>query len=179
MQTGAQRGRRTTLGGAQRSAIAVFALAVALTLTAVALAAKPKHGAHFTGRTSVPPVVGFHAPVSFTVSHNGRSLSNFRFGSFGCFGAGGFRPGVDPYTGGSIIKVAGTVKVSANGHLSVSGAKASYTAFGSTTVTTLSIRGRFSTPKSASGSITFSQNVTGKFTSSCGPATIGFLASTR
>jgi hypothetical protein len=150
--------------------------AAALSLAAAALAAKPAHGAHFTGRTAAQPVVGFYAPVKFTVSQNGRQLTGFSYGSFGCFGAGGFRPGVNPYTGGSIIHV-GTVKVSGSGSISVSGAKSTSSGFGDTTVTTVSISGRFTKAKAATGTITFSQKVTGKFNSACGPAQIGFTAS--
>jgi hypothetical protein len=148
----------------------------ALLLAAVAFAAKPAHGAHFSGRTAVAPTVGFYAPVKFTVSHNGRQLNGFSYGSFGCFGAGGFRPGVNPYTGGSIIHV-GTVNVSPSGSISVSGAKSSYSAFGNTTMTTVSITGRFTKAKAATGTITFAQKISGKFNSTCGPAHVGFTAS--
>src|SRR5690349_11663424 len=53
------------------------ALAVGLVLAATAVAAKPKHGARFSGFSSAPPVVGFKAPVTFKVAANGLSLSNF------------------------------------------------------------------------------------------------------
>jgi hypothetical protein len=153
-------------------------LAAAMTLAAAALAAKPAHGAHFSGRTSAAPVLGFRAPVSFRVSQNGRQLRGFSYGSFGCFGAGGFRPGVNPYTGNSIIHV-GTVNVSASGQISVSGATSKYSVSGQTTVTTISVKGRFSAAKVATGTITFSQKLTGTFNSSCGPAHISFYASAR
>ena len=164
----------------RRSALGVMScvLAAALSLAAVAFAAKPAHGAHFSGRTAAQPVVGFYAPVKFTVSQNGRQLTGFSYGSFGCFGAGGFRPGVNPYTGGSVIHI-GTVKVSASGSISVSGAKSTSSGFGNTTVTTVSVAGRFTKPKAAAGTITFSQKITGKFNSTCGPAQIGFTASAR
>jgi hypothetical protein len=164
----------------RRSALGVMScvLAAALSLAAVAFAAKPAHGAHFTGRTAAQPVVGFYAPVKFTVSQNGRQLTGFSFGSFGCFGAGGFRPGVNPYTAGSIIHV-GTVKVSGSGSISVSGAKSTSSGFGDTTVTTVSMSGHFTKQKAATGTITFSQKVTGKFNSACGPAQIGFTASSH
>lgn len=160
--------------GARWSAVAVI---VALgTLTAVAVAAKPKHGAHFVGKTAASPVNGFNAPVTFAVSKNGRSLTNFRYSSFGCLGAGGFRPGIDYYTQpGSIIKV-GAVKVSASGHFSATGAVSSYTSHGFTTTTTSSVIGSFTKANAATGSITFSQKATGAFKASCGPAAIGFTA---
>jgi hypothetical protein len=148
----------------------------ALSLASVAFAAKPAHGAHFSGRTAAQPVVGFYAPVRFTVSQNGRQLTGFSYGSFGCFGAGGFRPGVNPYTGGSIIHV-GTVKVSASGSISVSGARSTSSGFGNTTVTTVSVTGHFTKARTATGAINFSQKISGKFNSTCGPAHIGFTAS--
>jgi hypothetical protein len=162
----------------RRSALGVMScvLAAALSLAAVAFAAKPAHGAHFTGRTAVEPVLGFYAPVNFTVSQNGRQLTGFSYGSFGCFGAGGFKPGVNPYTGSSVIHI-GTVKVSASGGISVNGAKSTTSGFGDTTVTTVSVTGRFTKPKAATGTITFSQKITGKFNSTCGPAQIAFTAS--
>ncbi len=162
----------------RRSALGVMScvLAAALSLAAVAFAAKPAHGAHFTGRTAAEPVLGFYAPVKFTVSRNGRQLTGFSYGSFGCFGAGGFKPGVNPYTGSSVIHI-GTVKVSGSGGVSVNGAKSTSSGFGDTTVTTVSMTGRFTKPKAVTGTITFSQKITGKFDSTCGPAQIGFTAS--
>jgi hypothetical protein len=161
--------RRCALG-------ALAALVCATALAASALAAKPVKGAHFRGRTSVGAVVGFFAPVTFSVAKDGRSLKGFSFGSFGCFGAGGFRPGVNPYTGGSIIHV-GTVKVSRSGHFSVSGAASKFSIDGQITTTTATVTGRFTKSRKASGSITFSQKLGGTLKGSCGPGTIEFTAS--
>ncbi|HEV2982682.1 MAG TPA: hypothetical protein VGX51_14730 [Solirubrobacteraceae bacterium] len=156
--------------------VAMLGLLLAAALAAAtALGAKPKHGAHFTGHTSVVPVEGFLAPVKFTVSADGRSLSNFTFGTFGCFGAGGFRPGVNPYKGNSLID-AGKIKVAANGHFSQI-ATSSYTVQGFTLTTTMLIAGSFSTPRKASGTITFSQAESGTYHASCGPAKPTFTAS--
>ncbi len=162
----------------RRSALGAMCcvLAAALSLAGVAFAAKPAHGAHFTGRTAAEPVLGFYAPVKFTVSQNGRQLTGFSYGSFGCFGAGGFKPGVNPYTGSSVIHI-GAVKVSASGSISVNGASSTSSGFGNTTVTTVSVTGRFTKPRVATGTITFSQKITGKFNSTCGPAQIAFTAS--
>jgi hypothetical protein len=154
----------------------ILGLLLAAALAAgTALAAKPKPRAHFSGHTNQPAVVGFLAPVKFTVSSDGRSLSSFTFGTFGCFGAGGFRPGVNPYTGSSLIDI-GKVKVSAGGKISQK-ATSSRTVAGQKTTTTISLSGRFSTPKKASGTITFSQVVTGTLHLSCGPAARTFSAS--
>jgi hypothetical protein len=181
--SGKQRPAARTLSPARAEravrALALLTAAVLLlgaALAAAALAAKPARGAHFSGRTSVPAILGFRAPVSFTVSQNGRQLNGFSFGTFGCFGAGGFRPGVNPYTGNSILHI-GTVKVSASGQISVTGATSKYSVQGQTTVTTISVAGHFTKAKAATGSIKFSQNVTGSVKSSCGPATVGFTAS--
>jgi len=150
----------------------------ALALAGAAFAAKPAHGAHFSGHTSANPIVGFRAPVTFTVSSDGRALKGFSFGSFGCFGAGGFRPGVNPYTGSSIIHV-GTVKVAATGRFSVAGAVASDSVDGQTTTTTITVNGRFTKPTLATGSITYNQKLTATFSSSCGPSTLTFTATDR
>ena len=161
---------RTVLG------VTLSLLAVALVLAAAALAAKPKRGARFSGHTASQPVVGFLAPVNFTVAQDGASLKGFSFGSFGCEGAGGFRPGVNPYTGSSILRV-GKVNVTASGRFFRTGAKSSYRIAGTLAVTTISVSGRFTKAKAATGTITFAQKYSGSFNSSCGPAKIGFSAS--
>ncbi len=154
---------------------AALVLVCAAVLTATALAAKPKKHARFSGTTNTTPVEGFHAPVRFTVSSDGRSLLNFTFGSFGCFGAGGFRPNTNPYTGHSLID-AGKLKVSSNGKFSDS-AISSYTVQGQKTTTKMTISGSFSTPKRVSGSISLSQTVVGGgVNSKCGPGGPKFTA---
>ncbi|HEX4435549.1 MAG TPA: hypothetical protein VH061_02020 [Solirubrobacteraceae bacterium] len=155
---------------------ALLALLCAAVFTAVALAAKPAHGAKFSGRTAAEAVEGFFAPVNFTVSRDGKSLKGFTFGSLGCEGAGGFAPGVSPYKGGSIIHV-GTVKVSSKGAISVSGAKSKFEIQGQITTTTVAITGHFTKRKAATGTITFSQKFSGTLDSGCGPAKINFTAS--
>lgn len=163
----------------RRSAVgSLVAIACAIAFAAVALAVKPAHGAHFTGRTSASPVLGFYAPVKFTVSQDGRSLKGFSFGSFGCFGAGGFRPGVNPYTASSILHVS-KIKVTDSGRFSITGAKSRFTVAGQTTTTTIAVSGRFTGRKTATGSIAFSQKVTGTATTSCGPGKIQFSASSH
>ena len=154
------------------------AIACALLLCAVALAAKPKKNARFEGTTSATPVEGFHAPVTFTVAPDSKSLYRFTFGSFGCFGAGGFRPNVNPYTGNSLIE-AGKLKVPANGKFT-DHAISGYTVQGQTTTTNITISGRFSTPKRLSGTITLSQVVTGGgVNAKCGPQKLSYTAKAR
>jgi hypothetical protein len=168
---------RTAVHGTRAVALAT-ALACVLLLAAAALAAKPKKGAHFTGRMSTPPVEGFHAPVKFTVAGNGKTLESFTFGSFGCFGAGGFRPHVNPYTGNSLIR-AGKLKVSDKGKFSGTSTFA-YTVAGQTTSTNMTINGSFPTPKTASGTITFTEKVTGEgLNQKCESPKLSFSASTK
>jgi hypothetical protein len=143
---------------------------------ATALAAHPKSGSHLSGYTSASPINGFKAPVTFSVSPNGATLLNFTYASLGCVGAGGFSPGVDYFTKPfNTIKV-GKVKVSKSGHFSESGGASTYSAFGDKTVTTSKVTGSFTSAKNATGTITFSQQISGKFTTSCGPANISFTA---
>jgi hypothetical protein len=155
---------------------ALLALICATAFAAVALAAKPAHGAKFTGRTSAQAVVGFFAPVNFTVSQDGKSLKSFTFGTLGCEGAGGFAPGVNPFKGGSLIHV-GTVKVSSKGAISVSGAKSKFEIQGQITTTTVAVTGHFTKSKAVTGTITFSQKFSGTLDSGCGPGKINFTAS--
>lgn len=155
----------------------LIALVCVAAFAAVALAAKPVHGAKFSGRTAAEKVGGFFAPVTFKVSQDGKSLSGFTFGTLGCEGAGGFPPGVSPYKNGAIIHV-GTVKVSSKGNISVSGASSKYTFNAQTTTTTVAVTGHFTKSKAATGTITFSQKFTGSaFNGGCGPAKINFTAS--
>lgn len=169
--------------GTRRSALGatVAILAACTALAATALAAKPKHGARFTGHTSAAAILGFRAPVTFTVSQDGASLKGFTYGSFGCVGAGGFRPGVSPYKGNALVHV-GSIKVSSSGRFSVHGVKTTTIFPSQTTVTTIAVSGHFSKAKAATGSITFAQQTSGtfsthSFSTACGPSTIGFTAS--
>jgi hypothetical protein len=152
-------------------------LALLLLATAAsAIAAHPKGGARLSGYTSESPINGFKAPVTFSVSSSGTTLLNFTYASLGCVGSGGFSPGVDYFTKPfNTIKV-GKVKVSKSGHFSESGAASTYSAFGDKTVTTSKVAGVFAGAKSATGTITFGQQISGKFTTSCGPANISFTA---
>jgi hypothetical protein len=151
----------------------------ALTTAAAAIAAHPKKGSHFAGTDSAAPINGFKAPVTFTVSPNGKTLSRFAYATLGCFGAGGYQPGVDYYTQPSAIIKVGTVKVSGSGRLSVSGHVFVYSSHGVKTTTTTKVSGSFTKSTAASGSITFSQKDTGAYRSSCGPATLRFTAKAR
>jgi uncharacterized membrane protein len=155
--------------------VAALVLACAAVLAAAALAATPKKNARFAGTMNTTPIEGFHAPVKFTVSPDGKSLQSFTFGTFGCFGAGGFRPHTNPYTGHSLID-AGKLKLGAKGKFT-DNAISSYTVQGQKTTTRMTISGSFSTPKKVSGTITFSETVVGGgVNSKCGPAMPAFTA---
>ena len=144
---------------------AVSLLAGALTLAAAALAATPKKGANFSGHITEAPIDGFTAPVKFRVDPKGKFLDRFTFGTFGCFGAGGFKPGVNPYTGTSLLD-AGSIKLTGNGHFGQT-QLAGYTVAGQTNTFTVKVSGHFTKRNAASGTIQFTQVVTG--VSSSGP----------
>jgi hypothetical protein len=147
--------------------LAAIAASALLASSAVALGALPKHGASFAGTTAAVKINGFSPLVRFTVAKNGKSLDGFRYSTLGCLGGGGFRPGVDYYAKTDWFIKVGTVKVTANGHFSATGATFSNSIAGVTTTTTTNVNGRFSKSKTASGTIFLSQKITGKFTSSC------------
>jgi hypothetical protein len=171
--------RPSMVGRAYRRGVGTAAAVALLATAGAALAAHPRRGAHFAGTTAGGAVNGFKPPVTFKVSSNGKTLMSFDYSTFGCFGAGGFRPGIDYYAQpGAIVKV-GKVNVSGSGHLSVTGAVNVYSSFGVTTKTTSKVSGRFTGPKAVSGVITFSQKLSGKDNASCGPGTIAFSAKAR
>jgi hypothetical protein len=163
-------------GAGRRGMTAVLVSLAVLTTATAAIAAHPKKGSHLAGATSEAPVNGFKAPVTFAVSPNGKTLTKFAYSTFGCFGAGGFRPGIDYYTQPSAIVKVGTVKVSGSGHFSVTGAVFVYSSHGVKTTTTTKVTGSFTKSTAANGTITFTQKDTGTYTSSCGPATLSFTA---
>jgi hypothetical protein len=143
-----------------RFAIAMLACTLALAGAATALAAHPKKGAHFKGSFGFTGINGFKPPVAFTVAHDGKTLTAFTYSTLGCFGGGGFQPGVDYYTKPSAMIKVGTVKVSSSGHFSVKGVVATYTISGYTTKTTTTLSGKFTSAKAATGTLTFSQTYT-------------------
>jgi hypothetical protein len=146
----------------RKATAATLAITLALGFAATALAAHPKPGKRYAGtQTNVNPIVGFSAPVSFKVSSTGKQLLRFTYGTIGCFGAGGFKPGVDPYTRSDLIKV-GPITVTGSGHFAISNSKMTYQypTGGYTQVTKTTISGRFTTRKTATGTITYSQTLT-------------------
>ena len=159
----------------RRGAAALTVGGALLVGAGVASAAHPQAGARFAGTSSLAPINGFKAPVTFRVSRNGGKLTGFAYSSLGCFGAGGFRPGVDYFTQPSAIIRVGTVKVLKSGSFSASGTT-SVTSHGVTTTTTTKVNGMFTTAKLARGVVTFQQRASGSFTATCGPAKLSFTA---
>jgi hypothetical protein len=155
---------------------AALALALSLVPAAGALGASPKAGKLYTGPTSAS-YNGFTAPVSFTVSKNGRQLLSFKWAGGGCIGLGG--PG-NAWTNREMNYKVGRINVSRTGAFAVKNVKWTFRgkqgghAF--TKVTTSTVTGRFKNATTATGTISFTQKITktcsGKvsFTATLGPA---------
>ena len=157
--------------------IALVVNAAVLVLAATALALAPRSGT-YEGFTSGPVLAGFAPPVSFTVSSSGKTLSRFKYSTFGCgsFGGQSEQQGGDRYLTSSAIKSIGKVPLSTSGTFSVTNVKTSYAVSGEKTTTTTSISGKFTSKTGASGTITFSQSfvVPGHSVPGCGPVSVTF-----
>jgi len=166
-------------------------------VAATALAAAPKKGAKFKGTlgdvifngTSTPIQSGkFRAPVSFKVSSAGTQVLGFKYSVGGCFGSGGFG-NHNPYTFPGEAKTFGPLSVSATGAFTAPATKSTFKSHGGTgknkftsvVVTTSSLTGSFTTPKRASGTITYKQTdvYNGNKPTSCGPVAVTFSAKTH
>jgi hypothetical protein len=157
---GTDRKRFFGLRGASMRWIAVLLVgAVALVGAASALAAHPKRNARFTGIVIGPEVNGFKPPVTFKVSANGKTLTAFTYSTLGCFGEGGFQPGVDYYTRPDAFVKLGTVKVSRTGNFTVKGEVSVYKGVGGSTTTTSTVNGSFTSPTAVTGSLVFTQKL--------------------
>jgi hypothetical protein len=163
----------------RRTPAAVAAVLLSFAVVAGALAAAPQAGGKYSGFTSEHPVLGFHAPVTFSVSANGSLLLNFQYSSLGCFGGGGFRG--DPFKDKPAVLRVGTVKVARTGSFSVTGAKSTFEVQGQKTVTTTRITGHFKTARLATGKIGLKQTFSDPQAagSTCGPLTFKFTAKLR
>ena len=166
-----------------RSRLNVLCVVAALTLivAAAALAAHPKAGSKYSGFSSAAKVNSFRAPVSFKVSSGGTRLLVFKYGDVGCI-PGGTITG-NPYNSASGVIKVGTIAVSGTGSFSVKKAKSTYvnSTAGTTDVTKSTVTGKFKTAKTATGTITFTQHMTGPggFAKSCGPIHLTFKATTK
>jgi hypothetical protein len=146
-------------GGSRRWLAVLLVAVVALATAAAALAAHPKKNARFTGIVIGPEINGFKPPVTFRVSANGKTLMGFTYSALGCFGEGGFRPGVDYYTKPEALKKLGNLKVSSAGNFKASGVVVVYKGIGGSVTTTSTVYGSFTSPTAVTGSVTFSQKL--------------------
>ena len=128
-------------------------------------AVTPKTGA-YAGNTTEKQVNGFPPTASFTVGAKG--LSTFTFRTLGCFSAGEFPAGVDPFSTSMVILTA-AVPVKA-GAFNVTQATGTFT-FDKTIKTVSNITGTFTNAKTATGVITYTQ--TDAYKDVCGPTKIG------
>ncbi|HZO98119.1 MAG TPA: hypothetical protein VFB42_12180 [Gaiellaceae bacterium] len=150
-----------------------IALALATMLTAAAAAASgalPRAGVRFTGLTSAKKVNGFQDTVTFVTGT--RSLRRFSFGTLGCFGYGTFPVGVDPYA--TSLAQLKTVPLTPKGTFSVKSAAASYNAGDPGGKLLVTVTGRFSSARSATGTISVVE--TAGNGGSCGPVKMTFTA---
>jgi hypothetical protein len=149
-----------------------LAVTTTLGLSAAAGAALPVNGP-FAAASSLKPINGFRALVTFTSASGGKSLKKFTFETLGCFGVSGFYPaGTDPYgdpTSSALVKTA--IPVSVKGAFNVT--TTPVFADAQDTVTTAVIQGTFVSSKSAVGTITLTQTSKGD---KCGPQKIKFTA---
>src|SRR3954468_21150287 len=149
-----------------------LAVTAPLGVAAAAGAALPVTGP-FAGATSVKPINGFHALVTFTSASGGKTLKKFTFETLGCFGVSGFYPaGTDPYgypTAIAVVKTA--IPVTSKGTFLVTTNPVLVDPEG--TVTTAVIQGSFTNSKSVAGTIIVTQTANGD---KCGPQKIKFTA---
>ena len=138
---------------------AVVAAALSLALVSGALAASPRAGKLYTGLTSAS-YHDFTAPVSFAVSRNGRQLLAFKWAGGGCTGLAG--PG-NAWTNPQMNYKVGTIRVSPAGTFAVKNVKWTFTqkqgANVFTKVTTSTVKGRFKSAATATGTISFTQKI--------------------
>ena len=166
--------------GKVRRVVAMAATVGLPVVAAAAVAALPKPG-NFKGSTSEAPINGFKAPVSFTVPTAGHKITAFKWSGIGCFGAGGFGTG-NPFGGKSDTYKVGKISVSSSGSFSVSNVPSAYTnSQGYKDITTSSVTGKFNSKKTASGTITYSQHLTGPHGTNqqCAGAALSFTATRK
>ncbi len=151
---------------------AALAAALTLVLAAGALAASPIAGRLYTGYVAKTVYHEFTAPVSFTVSKNGRQLLGFKWAGGGCTGLGG--PG-NAWTSSYLNYKVGTINVLPNGAFSVRNVKSTNIQNHVAKVTISTITGRFKTKTTSTGTISFTQKLaktcsgTATFTATLGP----------
>ena len=153
---------RSTESSRRWTLVVLLAAALSLALTAGASAATPKKGKLYTGRTTASYNY-FSAPVSFTVSGTGKQLLRFKWTGGGCLGLGG--PG-NAWANPEMNYKVGTIKVSRTGTFSVKKVRSTFKGSSGgtalTKVTTSTVKGHFKSAKTATGTISFTQKLTGR-----------------
>ena len=151
-----------------RTRAVALAAVGALMLTGTALAAHPKAGRKYGGTTTEAKVGGKRPTVTFKVSGDGRKLVNFSYQTVGCFaGASEARQDL------------GSLSVSSSGAFSAHNVRTHHTAGARTLVTTTSVSGKFKSPGTATGTISYRQSVAikgGPQIKPCGPRKVSFTA---
>jgi hypothetical protein len=154
-----------------RRLIVITSAIAALAFTASALAVLPSHRTVFKGVTSEHAVNGYKPTIQFIAQPGGR-ITNFVFQTLGCFGAGQFPVGVDPFAESPwrlpkiTVPATGTLKTKVSATSNALDA-------GSMTVT---LTGTFTSASKMTGKITYSQDQSG---ATCGPRTVKFAVSTN
>ena len=132
--------------------VVVLSLVIATVVATSAFGAvKPKSGA-YAGNTSEKAVNGFPPTASFTVGAKG--LATFTYRTLGCFSAGEFPAGVDPFATSKVILKA-TIPVT-SGTFTVTKAAGTFT-FDPTIKTVSTITGKFTNATTVTGVITYTQ----------------------
>ena len=144
---------------------------IALTFVGSALAVLPSQRSVFKGVTSEHAVNGYKPTIQFVAQPGGR-LTNFVFQTLGCFGAGQFPVGVDPFaeTPWRLPKL--TVPATGTLNMKVNAISNALDA-GKMTVT---VTATFTSASKMTGKITYSQDQSG---ATCGPRTVKFAVSTN
>jgi Fibronectin type III domain len=147
------------------SASVGLASLLCLVLAGSVSAAHPKAGKLYSGHTP-GAYHEFSPPVSFTVSHNGRQLLGFKWAGGGCIGLGG--PG-NPYADRDLNYKVGTIRVASNGSFSVNRVKWTSPVIKpgqpARKIVWSTVKGRFKTATTATGTIYFTMKITKSCTS--------------
>lgn len=146
-----------------RNRTLALAAAGALTITGTALAAHPHASKKYGGPTSATKFNGYRSQVTFKVSKDAKQLQNFTYQSIGCFGGGGaLTKGVNYLKKAVNEHKLGTVAVSGSGTFSKKNVTTTYSSSAQTTTTKSTVSGHFKNAKTAVGTISFIQSVSGK-----------------
>jgi hypothetical protein len=155
-----------------RTLIATTGTLAVLVFVTSALATLPTQKSVFKGVTSEHAINGYKPTIQFIAQPGGRMLTNVVFQTLGCFGAGQFPVGVDPFaeTPWRLPKL----KVPATGVVTTQ-VNATSPALDSGTMS-VTFTGTFTSASKMTGKITYSQDQSG---ATCGPRTVKFSVSTN